>query len=321
MIIVTGGCGMIGSNIVLALNKIGIKNILIVDDLSDGRKFFNISDLDFEDYIDKEAFLNLIKNDYNFGKVELVFHQGACSSTTEWDGKFLMNNNYEYSKILLKWSQKINARFIFASSASVYGLGVNGFTENINCEKPINPYAFSKLCFDNYLRKIINKANTQIVSLRYFNVYGPRENHKDKMASTILHFHNQIKKENNCKLFKGIDGYKNGEQMRDFIFVEDCADINLWFMKNETNSGIFNVGTGKAMSFNNVAENVLKWHKIQNKKFNGGIEYIEFPEELKGFYQNYTKANINKLRSIGYKKEFTSLNQGIIKYIEWLEKK
>ena len=319
MIIVTGGAGMIGSNIVLALNKLGIKEIFIVDDLSDGRKFFNIADLEFLDYIDKNEFLNLIKNDYNFGKVDTIFHQGACSSTTEWDGKFLMNNNYEYSKILLKWSQKCNSQFIFSSSASVYGLGKDGFNEKKICEKPINPYAYSKLCFDNYLRRIIPEANNQIVSLRYFNVYGPRENHKDKMASTILHFHNQIKTNNNCQLFRGTDGYKDGEQMRDFVFVDDCVDVNIWFMKNPSKSGIFNVGTGESMTFNSVASNVLRWHKTQNHNFNGKIQYINFPEELKGSYQSYTKANINKLRSIGYKNKFHSLEEGILKYINWLE--
>ena len=320
MIIVTGGAGMIGSNIILGLNKIGIEEIVIVDDLSDGRKFFNIANLKFQDYIDKDEFLNLIQNDYNFGNVKTIFHQGACSSTTEWNGKYLMQNNYEYSKILLKWAQKIHSQFIFASSASVYGLGKNGFKENISCEKPINPYAFSKFCFDNYLRKKIPKANSQIVSLRYFNVYGPREKHKDKMASTILHFHNQIKKSNNCKLFKGSDGYKDGEQMRDFIFVEDCVDVNIWFMQNKSKSGIFNVGTGEARTFNLVAANVLNWHKAQNNNFNGQIEYINFPKELKGSYQNYTRANIDKLRSIGYKNKFHSLEQGVTKYINWLEK-
>ncbi len=320
MIIVTGGAGMIGSNIILALNKIGIKDIIVVDDMTDGRKFINIADLDFQDYIDKEEFLKLIKNDYNFGKVKTIFHQGACSSTTEWDGRFLMFNNYEYSKILLNWSQKINAQFIFASSASVYGLGKYGFRENISCESPINPYAFSKFCFDKYLREVITKAKTQIVSLRYFNVYGPREKHKDKMASTILHFHNQVKKNNICKLFKGSEGYKNGEQMRDFIFVEDCADVNIWFMENPLKSGIFNVGTGQARTFNSVALNVLKWHKKHNSDFNGSIEYIDFPKELLGSYQNYTKANLDNLRLVGYKKKFTSLEEGVIKYINWIEK-
>ncbi len=311
---------MIGSNIILALNKIGIKDIIVVDDMTDGRKFINIADLDFQDYIDKEEFLKLIKNDYNFGKVKTIFHQGACSSTTEWDGRFLMFNNYEYSKILLNWSQKINAQFIFASSASVYGLGKYGFRENISCESPINPYAFSKFCFDKYLREVITKAKTQIVSLRYFNVYGPREKHKDKMASTILHFHNQVKKNNICKLFKGSEGYKNGEQMRDFIFVEDCADVNIWFMENPLKSGIFNVGTGQARTFNSVALNVLKWHKKHNSDFNGSIEYIDFPKELLGSYQNYTKANLDNLRLVGYKKKFTSLEEGVIKYINWIEK-
>ena len=319
MIIVTGGAGMIGSNIILALNKMGINNIIVVDNLKDGRKFLNISDLDFQDYIDKDEFIELVKKNYDFGNIDVIFHQGACSKTTEWDGKYLMSNNYEYSKIILNWSQKNNIQFIYASSASVYGLGEDGFKEDRICEKPLNPYAFSKFFFDQYIRKIQKNNESQIVSLRYFNVYGPRENHKDKMASTIFHFYNQIKLKNQCKLFEGINGYKNGEQMRDFIYVEDCVDVNLWFMRNKSKSGIFNVGTGNTATFNSIAKTIFSWNKINNKQIEGTISYIPFPEELKGAYQNYTKAEISKLRNIGYIKKFNSIQSGINKYLNWIE--
>ncbi len=323
MIIVTGGAGMIGSNIVKGLNNSGINRIIIVDDLRDGRKFQNICDLDFEDYIDFEDFISLIKNKFYFGNIEIIFHQGACSKTTEWNGKYLMANNYEYSKTLLNWSQEIKAQFIHASSASVYGLGKNGFKERIECENPINPYAFSKFMFDRYIRNILKSRikddHNQVVSLRYFNVYGPRENHKDEMASTIFHFHNQIKRDNVCRLFEGFDGYKDGEQKRDFVYVEDCVNVNLWFMNNKSKSGIFNVGTGNPETFNTVSKNILDWHK-ENKKSDPKTKYIPFPEELKGSYQSFTKADITNLRRVGYSHKFYPLKEGIYKYISWLEK-
>ena len=321
MIIVTGGAGMIGSNIVSALNKLGLKDIIIVDNLKDGRKLFNLNDLDFLDYIDKEDFLELIKKDHIFGDVKTVFHEGACSKTTEWDGKYLMLNNYEYSKILLNWCISNKYQFIHASSASVYGLGEYGFIEEIKYEKPINPYAFSKFFFDQYIRKKLKSTKTQIVSLRYFNVYGPRESHKNEMASTIFHFHNEFKKNNFCKLFEGNNGYKNGEQMRDFIYVEDCVDVNLWFMKNPNKSGIFNVGTGKAETFNSVAKNIINWHKENRNANKSSIYYVPFPKHLIGSYQSYTKAEIRKLREVGYSKEFNSLKEGINKYLNWIEGK
>lgn len=320
MIIVTGGAGMIGSNIVYGLNKIGITNILIVDDLTDGRKFINLSDLDFEDYLDKDNFLQLIKNNYDFGKVEVVFHQGACSTTTEWDGKYLMHNNYEYSKKIMQWCQKIKSQFIYASSASVYGLGKTGFKEQLNNEKPINAYAYSKFLFDQYIRKVSENLESQVVSLRYFNVFGPREGHKNKMSSTIFHFNNQLLKTGKCNLFEGNDGYKNGEQRRDFVYVEDCINVNLWFMKNPKKSGIFNVGTGVSRSFNDVANAIINWHKRKIIDSKGSINYITIPSELKDAYQSFTEADISKLRLIGYQKKFFSLEDGINKYLDSLNK-
>ena len=320
MIIVTGGAGMIGSNIIHGLNRIGINNITIVDDLTDGKKFFNLADLDFEDYIDKDDFLELINKNYDFGKVEAVFHQGACSTTTEWNGKYLMKNNYEYSKKLLLWCQKIKSQFINASSASVYGLGKKGFKEKLINETPINAYAYSKFLFDQYIRKVSKDLESQVVSLRYFNVFGPREEHKSNMASTIFHFNNQLLKTNQCKLFEGTDGYENGEQRRDFVYVEDCTNVNLWFMKNPEKSGIFNVGTGISRSFNDVANEIINWHKLNKMNKEGSISYIPFTAQLKDAYQSFTQADISKLRLIGYQKEFHSLEDGINKYLNIFNK-
>ncbi|MHB8232176.1 MAG: ADP-glyceromanno-heptose 6-epimerase [bacterium] len=312
MIIVTGGAGFIGSNIVESLNKKGETNILVVDNLTNGRKMRNLADLDILDYMDKDDFIENIKKRYNFGDIRAVFHEGACSSTTEWDGKFIMRNNFEYSKELLKWCQEIGAQYIYASSASVYGSGKNGFREDRPCEHPINMYAYSKFQFDQYVRSIISKTKYQIAGFRYFNVYGPRETHKGTMSSVAFHFNNQIFANGKAKLFEGTDGYKNGEQRRDFIYVKDCADINLWFLEHPDKSGIFNIGTGKARSFNDVANAVIKWHG------SGKIEYIPFPDRLKGAYQSFTEADISALRGIGYDKAFISVEEGVKKYLDWL---
>ena len=314
MIIVTGGAGMIGSNLIKALNLSGEKEIILVDDLTNGQKVSNISDLIIQDYIDKDNFIEQISSGEFFQDAKIVFHLGACSATTNWDGKYLMQNNYEYSKRLLKWSQKNYVPFIYRSSASVYGLGINGFEEKVCCENPINMYAYSKFLFDQYVRRIFKNKTSQIVGLRYFNVYGPREQHKISMASTIYHFNAQIEKFNKCQLFRGIDGFANGEQKRDFVYVKDCVSVKLWFMKNIQKSGIFNVGTGKSHTFNEVAESVIKWHKDNFNKF-GEIEYIDFPKHLLGSYQSFTKANINNLRNSGYKDTFMDISQGVCEYL------
>lgn len=320
MIIVTGGAGMIGSTLIKALNKIGIDDILLVDDLSNGRKCLNINDLSIKDYCDKNDFLKKINNKFYFDKVDCLFHQGACSSTTEWNGKYVMENNFEYSKLLLNWCQINKVKFISASSASVYGNGEFGFLEQRSCEKPINMYAFSKFQFDQYLRSVFSKIESQVVSLRYFNVYGPRESHKGDMASTIYHFNNQILTDNECRLFKGIDGFSDGEQKRDFVYVGDCAEVNIWFMNNSDKSGIFNVGTGRAESFNEVAKSIIDWQKKNRKdlKEELKIRYIPFPKHLIGAYQNYTKADITSLRKAGYKKDFLTVREGVHEYLNVL---
>jgi ADP-L-glycero-D-manno-heptose 6-epimerase len=311
MIIVTGGAGLIGSNIVSALNARGVKDILVVDHLKNGRKMRNLADLDIRDYLDRDDFIARVWDGHDFGKVQAVFHSGACSATTEWDGQFIMRNNFEYSKELLHWCQNIGAQFVYASSASVYGLGVNGFRETRACEKPINMYAYSKFQFDQYVRSLKGQLKHQVVGCRYFNVYGPREAHKGAMSSTPFHFNNQILATGVVSLFAGTEGYVDGEQKRDFVFVDDCVAVNLWFLDNPDKSGLFNVGTGRAQTFNDVANAVLKWHK------KGRIEYIPFPENLKYAYQSYTQADIFALRTVGYAAPFHSVEEGITKYLDW----
>lgn len=317
MIIVTGGAGLIGSNIIAALNARGRKDILVVDHMKNGRKMMNLADLDITDYLDRETFLNHVQTGQNFGRVDAVFHLGACSATTEWDGHFIMKNNFEYSKILLHWCQNVKAQFLYASSASVYGLAENGFKEDRLCEKPINMYAYSKFQFDQYVRSLADQLSKQVVGFRYFNVYGPREGHKGVMSSTAYHFNKQIFEKGVCNLFSGTDGYSDGEQKRDFVYVEDAAAVNLWFLDNPDKSGIFNVGTGRAQTFNDVAKTVIAWHH-EHRGIDASIEYVPFPDHLKGAYQSFTQADISALRAAGYVGRFHSVEEGVSKYLSWL---
>jgi len=314
MIIVTGGAGFIGSNIVKAFNKRSFADILIVDDLKNGKKISNLNELNFKDYIDKHDFNAKIIKNWDFGDIEAVFHQGACSNTTEWDGNYMMKNNYQYSKELLEWCSIKKIQFLYASSASVYGMGLNGFCEKRKCERPINMYAFSKFQFDQYVRSFTSDPKNQVVGLRYFNVYGPGEAHKGSMASTAFHFNNQVRESGKLRLFGNYDGYLKGEQKRDFIFVDDCAEVNLWFYENPDISGIYNLGTGTAREFNEMANEIIKWHRTYSS-ITSSIQYIDFPQHLKGSYQSYTKANIDKLVEVGYRKPFLTLEMGIEKYL------
>ncbi len=312
MIIVTGGAGFIGSNIIHALNQQGEDDILLVDNLTNGHKMQNIADLNIADYMDKHEFLAKLENPNFLTHIRAVFHQGACSATTEWNGHYVMANNYDYSKRLLAWCQTKHIPFIYASSASVYGMGENGFRVDRACEKPINMYAYSKFQFDQYVRRILPRANSQIVGLRYFNVYGSREQHKGSMSSTAFHFNNQLKAGDEVKLFAGCDGYADGKQERDFVYVNDVVSVNLWFLENSNKSGIFNVGTGKAQTFESMAKAVIDWHK------RGTISYIPFPEHLKGAYQSFTQADLSNLREAGYTKEFSTVQQGVSDYLNKL---
>ena len=310
MIIVTGGAGFIGSNIVQGLNAKGLDDILVVDDLTDGTKFKNIVDARIADYMDKDDFLDsILGGDFDEVAIEAVFHQGACSSTTEWDGQFMMENNYEYSKTLLHFCQAKKVPFIYASSASVYG-GGSVFKEDIANEAPLNVYGYSKFLFDQYVRA--QTLSSQVVGLRYFNVYGPREQHKASMASVAFHLNNQLLEKGEIKLFAGCDGYGDGEQLRDFVYVGDVVDVNLWFLDNPAVSGIYNCGTGKSQPFNDVAKGVLDYHQ------KGSLSYIPFPDHLVGHYQSFTEADLTELRSAGCKLKFKTVNEGVKCYMEWL---
>lgn len=315
MIIVTGGAGFIGSNIVKQLNALN-KPAIVVDDLTDGTKFNNLVDLKINDYLDKDEFINIIKSNGTFpAKIEAIFHEGACSATTEWNGRYMLDNNYKYSKELLHYALEHKIPFIYASSAAVYGSSINFAEDEPANEKPLNVYGYSKLLFDQYVRRILPNAKTQIAGLRYFNVYGPREQHKGSMASVTFHQNNQWQKEQVVKLFAGYDGYDNGEQKRDFIYVEDVAKVNCWLLNNSKVSGIFNVGTGRAQTFNDVANAVIAWHG------KGKIEYIPFPENLKGRYQSFTQADITKLKAAGYGENFKTVEEGVKLYLDQLNPK
>lgn len=317
MIIVTGGAGFIGSNLVKALNEAGRKDIVVVDDLTDGTKFVNLVDLDIADYMDKDEFIARIVSGDQFEEwdgITAILHQGACSATTEWNGKFVMDVNYEYSKDLLHYCLEYDIQFIYASSAATYGGRNDNFIEERQFEQPLNVYGYSKFLFDEYVRRIMPETDNQIVGLKYFNVYGPREQHKGSMASVAFHLNNQILKGENVKLFEGTDGFPNGGQTRDFVYVEDVAKVVMWFLNHPDKSGIFNCGTGRGEPFQNVAEAVVKYH---NK---GAIEYIPFPDHLKGRYQSFTQADLTKLRATGCDVEFRTVAEGVSAYMAWLNK-
>ena len=310
MILVTGGVGMIGSNIIQGLNKRGRSDILVVDDMSDGRKFRNIADARIADYEDKDIFLSRIENDEELG-LEVIFHNGACSQTTEWDGRQIMRLNYDYSKRLLHYCANRQIPFIYASSASVYGNG-SAFREEPALEHPLNVYAYSKKLFDDYVRILLPRLSSPVVGLRYFNVYGPREAHKDTMASIVFQLHCRAKSGEKLRLFGANDGYGAGEHRRDFIHVEDVVSVNLWSWDAQV-SGIFNCGTGASHTFQDVAEAIIACHG------QGEIEYIPFPSHLKDCYQNFTQADVNRLRGAGYNGTFRDVRTGVSDYAEWLK--
>jgi len=291
-----------------------LTDVLVVDDLTDGTKFRNLLDCQVIDYLDKDQFLQMVKQKKDFTeKIEAIFHQGACSTTTEWDGRYMMENNYTYSKELLYYCLNLEIPFIYASSAAVYGTGEN-FKEVKENESPVNVYGYSKYLFDEYVRRtVLNSKNkvpeSQVVGLRYFNVYGPREQHKGSMASVAWHLNQQIQANGKVKLFEGSGGYANGDQRRDFIHVDDVVKVNLWMLEN-TACGIVNVGTGTSRPFNDVAKAIVSWHG------KGEVEYIQFPEHLKGSYQSYTEADINSLRQMGYKNDFLSVEDGVKQYLD-----
>ncbi len=313
MIIITGGAGFIGSNLVQALNARGRSDVLVVDNLSNGVKFKNLADAEIRDYQDKEDFMAWVSAGREADEnIDAIVHLGACSSTTEWDGRYMMRNNYEYSKTLLDYCLERRIPFIYASSASVYGAG-RVFKEQRSHEAPLNVYGYSKFLFDQHVRRLLPKAQSQIVGLRYFNVYGPREQHKGTMASVAFHLNNQLLAEGRVKLFEGCDGYGNGEQRRDFVYAGDTSNVKLWLLDHPDVSGIFNLGTGRSQSFNDVAQAVLKFHG------RGTLDYIPFPDHLRGRYQSFTEADIGALRAAGYGAPFKTVEQGVHEYLSWLQ--
>ena len=326
MLVVTGGAGMIGSNLVKALNDEGRSDILVVDHLKDGHKFANLSELSIADYLDRDEFLALMGDEEALrarlgGLPETIFHQGACSTTTEWDGQYMMANNYGYTVKLMSFAQRYGIPLIYASSAATYG-DSKIFTEGRTHEHPLNVYGYSKLLTDEYLRRQLDRLRAPVVGLRYFNVYGPRESHKGSMASVAYHLHNQLLRGENPRLFKGCDGYPDGGQLRDFVYVGDVAAVNLWFYHRFQQdrgtdralklAGIYNCGTGHAEPFSDVARAVIDFYG------RGSIEYIDFPESLKGHYQSFTEADLTALRGCGCDVRFRPVAEGVKAYLEWL---
>ncbi len=270
-------------------------------------------DCEILDYLDKDDFIAKLGSGAGpGGKVDVIFHEGACSATTEWDGKYMMTNNYEFSKLLLHYCLDSSTAYLYASSASVYG-GGQVFSESRDHEAPLNVYGYSKFLFDQYVRRILPAAKSQVAGFRYFNVYGPREQHKGSMASVAYHLSQQLKAGENPRLFEGCDGYGDGEQRRDFIYIGDVVDVNFWFMDNPGASGIFNLGTGRCQSFRDVGLAVIGWHG------QGEIEYIPFPDHLRGCYQSFTEADISALRAAGYDKPFKPVEEGVPLYMDWLK--
>lgn len=310
MIVVTGAAGFIGSNLVRALNARDRADLLLVDDLTDGRKFRNLASSDFLDFADKDVFLaRVIAND--LPEVEAIFHQGACSDTMEWNGQKMLADNYEYSKALYAFATSRGVPLIYASSASVYGMGPV-FREDPALEKPLNLYAWSKVLFDRWVRRNEASARSQVVGLRYFNVYGPGEAHKAEMASVAWKHHLQLQDGDVVRLFESSDGYGPGEQRRDFVYVDDVASVNLWFLDHPRTSGIFNVGSGRAQSFNEVARAVIAHHG------RGRVEYVPFPAALRGSYQSFTQADLSALRAAGCDLRFLSVEEGVARYLKEL---
>jgi len=320
--VVTGAAGFIGSRIVEALNRAGVSDIIAVDNLSRSSKVANLTRLEIADFIDKGEFLQRL--DSFDGAVEALLHQGACSDTMELDGRYMMENNYRYSKTLLDWCQEAEVPLLYASSGSVYGAS-SEFREERACERPLNVYGYSKFLFDQLVRRALPGNTAQIAGFRYFNVYGPNEAHKGRMASVAFHAYHQLLTTGKVQLFEGSAGYGNGEQRRDFIHVDDVVDVNLWFLEHREVSGIFNCGTGRAQTFNQLAAaavNAMQGteHSSRELASRGLIEYISFPEGLKERYQSFTEADLTRLRAAGYRGEFRTVEHGVASYVAELRR-
>lgn len=324
-VIVTGAAGMIGSNLVHGLNAIGIDDVIAVDDLTDGMKYRNLLGAALSDYVHKDDFYPRFTRG-DFGRVDVVLHQGACSDTMEHNGRFMMDTNYGCSKVLLDACQAQGTRLLYASSAATYG-GSSAFREEPAFEQPLNVYGYSKLLFDNVVRRLLPTASTQVAGFRYFNVYGPREQHKARMASVAFHHFHQLRDAGHVKLFAAYGGYGPGEQSRDFVHVDDVVRVNLWFVQHPQHSGIFNLGTGRAQPFNDVALATVNAHRARHGEpamsldqmvAAGLVQYVEFPAALVGKYQCFTQADMSRLRDLGYPHEFITVGEGVTRYSGWL---
>lgn len=324
--VVTGAAGFIGANLVKALNERGERDIIAVDNLKHADKFRNLVDCEICDFHDKDDFLDLLLDGAFDGQLNVIFHLGACSDTMETNGRYMMENNYRYSVTLLDHCQNEEISLIYASSASVYGAGTR-FKESREFESPLNVYGYSKFLFDQYVRRQLPQRTAQIVGFRYFNVYGPREQHKGRMASVAYHFFNQFQRDGKVRLFEGCDGYANGMQQRDFVSVEDVVQVNLWFYDHPEQSGIFNVGTGKSQTFNDVAVATVNRCRelagdqpltLAQMQVDGMIEYIEFPAALRGKYQSFTEADMSLLKEAGYRAPFLTVEEGVARYVDVL---
>ncbi|HUG24682.1 ADP-glyceromanno-heptose 6-epimerase [Piscinibacter sp.] len=324
-VVVTGAAGMIGSNLVHGLNAIGIDDVIAVDDLTDGPKYRNLLGAQISDYFDRSDFYGRFAKG-EFGRVDAVLHEGACSDTMEHDGRYMMDTNYRCSKDLLDACQAQGTRLLYASSAATYG-GSASFREEPAFEQPLNVYGYSKLLFDNVVRQMLPVATAQVAGFRYFNVYGPREQHKGRMASVAFHHFNQFRETGKVKLFGEYGGYGAGEQSRDFVFVDDVVAVNLWFLQNPQASGIFNLGSGRAQPFNDVAfatvnaSRALKGEpplSLAELVVQGLVEYVPFPPALVGKYQCFTEADLSRLRAAGCNHAFADVASGVQRYVQWL---
>ncbi len=325
-IVVTGAAGFIGSNLIRALNARGETDIIAVDNLLDADKFRNLADCDIADYLDQDEFLARVTAGDFDDDITALLHQGACADTMETDGRFMLRNNYRYSVTLLHHCQDNDIPFLYASSASVYGGGTR-FSEHRANEAPLNVYGYSKFLFDQYVRRMLPERTSQVAGFRYFNVYGPRERHKGAMASVAFHLFENYRSSGRVRLFEGSGGYAAGEQRRDFVFVDDVVKVNLDFLDHPKRSGIFNLGTGVAATFNDVALATVNACRARDGQpplslldliRQGAIEYIPFPPQLVGKYQSYTQADLTALRAVGYQAQMTPVAQGVARYVESL---
>jgi ADP-L-glycero-D-manno-heptose 6-epimerase len=312
MLVITGGAGFIGSNLALALNRVYHDDLVIVDDMTKASKVGNLAGVQLIDYVDKDDFRRALNAHEPWTKeIDAVFHQGACTSTTEPDGRYILRNNYDYSKDVLAFCQTRQIPLIYASSAAVYG-GAQSFREDADRHDSLNVYGLSKVLFDMHVRHLLEHgAAAQIVGLRYFNVYGPREAHKGSMASLVMQLDDQLEADGSARLFGASGGFAAGEQRRDFVYVRDVVDVVLWFFAHPDKSGIFNCGSGQSRTFNALAQQVIRF------RGGGRVDYIPFPKPLAGRYQNFTEADLSLLRGAGYAGDFSPIEQGIPEYLAW----